>query len=133
MTARFETIARIAAPLGALCFCAVTDPSHPPPIILCPFRLLTGYPCPFCGMTRGISSLLRGRFRDALEFHLFAPIVLGGIFVWAAIEAGRALGVWQGCRIRRLAVQPAPWIAFLLVCTIYVGLRWCGILDSSRI
>lgn len=133
MTARFETIARMAAPIGALCFCAATDPLHPPPIILCPFRLLTGYPCPFCGMTRGISSMLRGRFRDAMEFHFFAPVVLAGIFAWLVVEAGRAAGLWQAERIRRLALDPRPWVAFLLICTVYVGLRWCGILNSSRI
>lgn len=133
MIARFETIARVAAPIGALCFCAVTDPLNPPPIILCPFRLLTGYPCPFCGMTRGISSILRGRFRDALEFHVFAPLVFMGILGWLVVEGGWASGLWRAERIRRFAMNPAPWVGFLIVCTIYVGLRWCGILNSSRI
>lgn len=133
MMNRIETIASLAAPIGALCFCAVTDPLNPPPIILCPFRLLTGYPCPFCGMTRGISSILRGRFRDAFEFHVFAPVVLAGILAWFAVEAGRAAGLWRAERIRRLALDPKPWVAFLLICTIYVGLRWCGIISSSRI
>ena len=133
MTAHFENVVRIAAPIGALCFCAVTDPANPPPIILCPFRLLTGYPCPFCGMTRGISSILRGRFREALEFHFFAPVVFVGIFAWLAIEAGRAAGLWRAERIRRFAMDPGPWVGFLLICTVYVGLRWCGIISSSRI
>ncbi|MBM3765322.1 MAG: DUF2752 domain-containing protein [Acidobacteria bacterium] len=133
MTKHSEMIVRVAAPIGALCFCAVTDPSNPPPIILCPFRLLTGYPCPFCGMTRGVSSILRGRLRDALEFHFFAPLVFAGIVGWIVIETGRAAGVWRAERLRRLALDPAPWLGFLIVCTIYVGLRWCGILNCSRI
>jgi hypothetical protein len=32
----------------------------------CPLRTITGIPCPFCGMTRGVTSLVHGDFAHAL-------------------------------------------------------------------
>jgi len=36
--------------------------------ILCPFRLLTGHPCPLCGSTRALAALCSGDFSSA--WHL---------------------------------------------------------------
>ena len=43
---------------------------------LCSSRLLTGLPCPGCGLTRGIVLLLHGNLAGALAIHPFSPIVL---------------------------------------------------------
>jgi len=32
----------------------------------CPLRLITGIPCPLCGMTRGVTALVHGDFTYAL-------------------------------------------------------------------
>lgn len=32
----------------------------------CPLKLVTGIPCPMCGMTRGVTSLVHGDFAHAL-------------------------------------------------------------------
>jgi len=57
--------ARIAA--GAMVAVAAVRPAIPfefvPP---CPLRTLTGIPCPMCGMTRGVTSLVNGDFAHAL-------------------------------------------------------------------
>jgi hypothetical protein len=39
----------------------------------CPFRAITGLPCPGCGLTRAVSSMVAGRWEDALQFHPFVP------------------------------------------------------------
>ncbi len=39
----------------------------------CPFRAIAGLPCPGCGLTRAVSSLVAGRWEDALQFHPFVP------------------------------------------------------------
>lgn len=41
--------------------------------VLCPFRLVTGLPCPGCGLTRSFCAMSRGQFLAAFGFHLFGP------------------------------------------------------------
>lgn len=44
------------------------------PSITCSFREVTGYPCPGCGLTRGVSALVQGQWDRAIEFHAFSPV-----------------------------------------------------------
>lgn len=45
--------------------------------MMCPMVLLTGFPCPGCGLTRAGVALLQGDFRTAWEQNLMIyPIVL---------------------------------------------------------
>jgi hypothetical protein len=48
--------------------------------ILCPLRLLTGYPCPGCGGTRALGAICLGQFEKAWAFNpitfLFCLIVV---------------------------------------------------------
>jgi len=41
----------------------------------CGFLALTGLPCPLCGLTRGLCSLAKGRWHDAIRFHALSPLV----------------------------------------------------------
>ena len=43
----------------------------------CPFHEVTGLPCPGCGMTRSCVSLIKGQFRQSLEFHALGPLFMG--------------------------------------------------------
>lgn len=40
--------------------------------VFCPFELLTGIPCPGCGMTRAILCLIAGNPSDALLYNPFS-------------------------------------------------------------
>ena len=58
-------------------------PYQPP---LCLFRLMTGYPCAGCGMTRAFEAAAHGRFKEAFEWHpiglaLFLGAWVGAVFV----------------------------------------------------
>lgn len=44
--------------------------------ILCLFRNLTGLPCPFCGTTRSIGSILQGKFETALALNPLGFLVI---------------------------------------------------------
>ena len=47
---------------------------------VCPFRALTGVPCPGCGMTCGLVLLGQGRVGDALLMNPFAlPLALAAL------------------------------------------------------
>lgn len=44
---------------------------------LCPFKMLTGFPCPGCGITKSIISFYDGNVLQSLAYHIFGiPVVL---------------------------------------------------------
>ncbi|MEI6322574.1 MAG: DUF2752 domain-containing protein [bacterium] len=52
------------------------------PTLICPFHVITGIPCPTCGITRAFSSLLHGDPRTAFLFNPLALIMLLGIAIY---------------------------------------------------
>jgi len=51
--------------------------------VLCPFRLMTGVPCPGCGLTRAFCLMAHGHFAEATHYHALAPVVLAYLlFLW---------------------------------------------------
>jgi len=65
----------------------------------CPFKRITGLPCPFCGMTRATLAMGGGHWHRAFELHPFAPIVLAGIVVMLGlIIAGKTSSLLSGHR-----------------------------------
>lgn len=50
--------------------------SPDPHFTLCPFRLLTGLPCPFCGVTHSLFALGAGDLGRAVGFSPLGPVVL---------------------------------------------------------
>lgn len=90
-------------------------PIFPP----CPFRAVTGVPCPGCGMTRAFLLLFQLRFGEAFAQHPAAPALLAAMgiarvrrrtagslppLVTAAAVVG-VLGLWAV----RLAGAPGGW------------------------
>jgi hypothetical protein len=43
---------------------------------ICPFKLLTGMPCPGCGITKSIVFFYQGELAKSLSYHLFGPLVV---------------------------------------------------------
>lgn len=80
----------------------------------CPFLVLTGWPCPTCGMTRGWTLLGHGRVADALAYNPMTPVAMALVAVWM-VGAGMA---W-------LCGEPTPrWlrtVAFPLAVAIVGG------------
>jgi len=68
--------------------------------IVCPFRLMTGLPCPTCGLTRAFCFLAHGRIADSLQCHwLGAPLFLFalvcfGVSVWDLVSERDVVGEW---------------------------------------
>lgn len=103
--------AALAAPIACGCclaagaaYVAAQDPSAGGVFLPCPFRALTGWWCPGCGLTRATHHLLRGDLAQALRFNAFVVVILAAIAgAWAlwlldragrAIRWGRILPVW---------------------------------------
>ena len=43
---------------------------------LCPLKMLTGFPCPGCGVTKSLVYFYEGDLWRSLTFHLFGPFVM---------------------------------------------------------
>ena len=69
---------------------------------LCPFRLATGLPCPFCGTTRSLMALGRGDVEASLAY---SP--LGLLLSLAAVAF--AVGLTTAALRRRSLTWP-PWL-----------------------
>ncbi|WP_299042334.1 DUF2752 domain-containing protein [uncultured Thermosynechococcus sp.] len=84
---RWGFLGLTTAPLvGAVLF----NHTGTPPFLLCPFRAITGIPCPGCGLTRSFLAIARGDFENALRMHLFGPVLFLA-FAGAAVLMGLEL------------------------------------------
>lgn len=72
--------------------------SHLPPdgagVPVCLFQALSGLPCPGCGLTRALSSLVQGNAAAAFDYHPFAFLFLP-LFMIAAAHNFLPAGVRQ--------------------------------------
>jgi hypothetical protein len=84
-----------AAMLGAAAVLPMVPVSPVPP---CPLRTVTGIPCPFCGMTRGVTALLHGHVSAAFTYNPGAFLIFAMAIV--LLIAWR----WQRVRIPMWAV-----------------------------
>jgi len=42
----------------------------------CPLKMISGLPCPGCGVTKSIYFFLTGDFLKSIHYHLFGPLVV---------------------------------------------------------
>ncbi len=107
--------------LGLVAAALLTDDGGP---VICPFRAMTGLPCPTCGLLRTAHHLLGGHIASAFAVNPFdALAMLVGAPVVLAVGIANRLGGWAvrfslSSRERRIA-----WLvlgAFMLANWIYV-------------
>ncbi|MCC6176859.1 MAG: DUF2752 domain-containing protein [Chloroflexi bacterium] len=92
----------------------------------CPFKVMTGLPCPGCGLTRSVVFLLHGDLTASLYFHPLG-IVTVAAFLFLLVADG-----WRWYRDRRqvdlsstalldwLVTTPAPWVAVAALALVWV-------------
>ncbi len=82
--------------------------------VFCPFELLTGIPCPGCGMTRAILSLISGNPSCALLYNPFS------FFLLALVTASSLPHRWmQRVPTRVRAVLPHVYAVILGLVVIF--------------
>jgi hypothetical protein len=84
--------------------------------VLCPFRRLTGLPCPTCGLSRSWSAILHGRLGDSMAFHPLGPLTVIGAAAFAAGLDERVPWLKRRLESREVAGSiVAGWVAVWLV------------------
>lgn len=62
------------------------------PRLFCPFRAITGLPCPTCGSTRMVEALAAGNAARAFQSNPMVFLILAGIAIWAMCSL---VGRWR--------------------------------------
>ncbi len=85
--------------------------------ISCPFREVTGIPCPSCFLTRATCNALQGNFSDSINQHLFGPIAALGLIFWSfyAIKNKRIFSASFDQERFRLLLLLFSFIAYWLI------------------
>lgn len=104
------------------------------PIWGCPFNMLTGLPCPGCGMTRAVNALLHGNWSQAITYHPLSPayLIIGVLLTIAATSTG----AWR-CRlvdgVKKLEQVTALPSMIVLFTVIFGLLRMGGACSNSAV
>src|SRR3954453_19408279 len=61
--------------------------------VWCPFRHITGHPCPTCGLTRSGVAFLHGDFGASFHAHPFGPLLFVVAIAWAVNMWAQRRGV----------------------------------------
>lgn len=91
------------------------------PLILCPFRLLTGIPCPGCGGLRAAKALLHGEVLQALYINPLSCLVVLSLAVLPFLYL---YDIIKGTDVvKRLLLQSWKTQTIIIVCVI-IFLNW---------
>jgi Protein of unknown function (DUF2752) len=124
-----------AAPIGtafglvaATAYVAAVDPSDRGVFPPCPFRALTGWWCPGCGLTRATHHLLHGDVLGALRYNALMPLILALIAALWIDWYTRSIG-------RRPVLRRIPgWatVAGIVAAVTFAMLRNLPLVDGLR-
>jgi hypothetical protein len=130
MTATVTSVAgrspsALAAPIACGCcmlagtaYVGLNDPSGGG-FLPCPFRTLTGWWCPGCGLTRATHHLLHGDLGRAVGFNALVVVILAGLFatwlVWLLHCTGRRLAWARAIPVWAQVASVAVLVAFAVV------------------
>lgn len=89
--------------------------------VICPFRRLTGLPCPGCGLTRSWVYLVHGWWRESFLAHPFGPVAVALVVVLAVLAARARLRRTPAPSLDRIVKHPiaiavaVAWLGFAVV------------------
>lgn len=110
-----------AAGLGLAALLRTRDPHVEGSYGFCPFRALTGLPCPGCGGLRAVNDLTRGDVAAAASSNAMAVLLVAAVVVlWTVWVLRRAAGDSQAVLVR---VSTGGAVAVLAAFAIFGALR----------
>ena len=87
----------------------------------CLFRRVTGVPCPSCGTTRGVLSLIDGRALDALALN---PLMISGLVAVVVAGVVAPLWAWRPGRLPRIQHPLPRWFRIAAVLALLANWAW---------
>jgi len=120
--AKVGPVAVAGVAIGGCVAAGLIDPERTTVFPPCPFRAVTGWYCPGCGMTRALHRLVRGDFTIAAQYNLLlvalVPLAFYAILQWAASTYG-----WCGGRLKPMKFTKPVWISCIAIVTAWAVLR----------
>ncbi|MDO9458217.1 DUF2752 domain-containing protein [Nocardioides sp.] len=86
--------------------------------VLCPFRRITGLPCPACGLTRSWVDLAHGDVAGSWAMNPFGIVLVGGLLVLVGLVLRARRRATPAPVVERLVRRPvvalvgAAWLVF---------------------
>lgn len=103
------------------------SPSAAQPVVLCPVKLLSGVPCPSCGTTRAMTTIMEGEFAAGLGINPLGGLMAGLMLIfpfWWGHDRLRQKQSLLRAYTRTEQVVRIPWVAILLVVLIAGNWYW---------
>lgn len=96
-------------------------------VVLCPIKLVTGSPCPSCGTTRSVLSILQGDFQDALLLNPLGYLVALGLLivpVWIVLDlTAKRHSFLMAFRSMERTVR-VPFLSVVLISAVLANWIW---------
>lgn len=112
-----ENTTRIAAGIGVgaiITAFVVTPAASTSGPTLCPFRLITGLPCPGCGLTRSWTAATHGDIADAFSYNFFGPISLLATIMFVVAVGALLVRKRPAATITPVLRHPVVWTVVIV-------------------
>jgi hypothetical protein len=108
---RLFTLAGTGVALGgALGYVALADPHSPSSVYpACPFKLLTGWNCPFCGGLRLTHDVLHGDLVAGIHDNVFVLVGLPVLAAWVLVRRARGKNLRPRAALLTLVAATIAW------------------------
>lgn len=93
---------------------------------LCPVRLVTGLPCPGCGLTRSWTAAAHGQFSDAFAYNVFGPISLLATIIFVGLVGVLLVRRRPVTGMTRIVTHPIFWV----VVALWIGYGVARVVDQ---
>ena len=94
---------------------------------VCLFRLVTGIPCPSCGITHSVLSISKGNFRQALDDNLLgfpAALMLGVFPAWILVDLMRRKESFYRFYFWSESFLRKKWVAWSVLVLLIANWSW---------
>jgi hypothetical protein len=90
---------------------------------ICSMKLLTGLPCPGCGLTHSFCAVSSGNFTDAFRFHFFGPFIYIAVLIFIFVLFSEIFLDKKFPKLRRIFFSKSFTYAFGIILFLFFSFR----------